>query len=166
MFARGDDFLSALDNCLIKSDQKSTIHTLNCKHLPAPASNELPVLQTSGFLLNTSTSKYYDLLLLSHLENASIMRRTVSTKLGPISREVNTFRVYFGCHKSRPIFKMTTFHFKSSNCTISPLFSRLKHVVRPHFKMSFLIRSGGSYHNVPSDWLRKQSTHSKKQQKE
>jgi len=85
--------------------------------------------------------KYYDLLLLSHLQNASITRRTVSTNLGPVSREVNTFRAYYGCHKSRPIFKMTTFHFKSSNFTINPLFSHLKHVARPHFRTSFLIGS-------------------------
>ena len=84
---------------------------------------------------------YCDLLLLSYLENASIMRREVSTNLGPVSREVNTFRAYYGCHKSRPIFKMTTFHFKSSNFTINPFFSHLKHVARPHFRMSFLIGS-------------------------
>jgi len=136
------------------------MHTLNYKQLPAPASNELPVLPTSGKSLSITTC------CLSHLKNASIMRRTVSTNLGPVSREVNPFRVYFGCHKSRPIFKMTTFHFKSSKCVINPLFSRLKHVIRPHFKMSFLIGSAGSYNNVPRDWLRKQSTHSKKQQKE
>ena len=55
--------------------------------------------------------------------------RKVSTNLGPVSRE-NPFRVYFGCHKSRPIFKMTTFHFKSSNSTITPLFSCSKQVTQ------------------------------------
>jgi len=62
LFAHGDDFLSSLDNFLIKSDQKSTIHTLNCKHFPAPASNELPILQISGLLLNTSTTCCFCLL--------------------------------------------------------------------------------------------------------
>ena len=85
---------------------------------------------------------------------------------GPFLETSILFGAYYGCYKSCPIFKMTTFHFKSSKFTINPLFSRLKHVTRPHFKMSFLIGSAGSYNNVPRDWLRKQSTHSKKQQKE
>jgi len=110
--------------------------------------------------------KYYDLFILSHLENASIMRRKVATNLGPVSRELHTFRVYFGCHKSRPIFKMTTFRFKSSKFTINPLFSHSKHLTRSHFGMSYLIGPVCSYYKVPRDWLRKQSTHSKKQQKE
>ena len=72
--------------------------------------------------------KYFDLLLTSHLENISFTRRTVSTNLGPVSRELNPFRAYFGCHQSCHIFKMTTFHFKSSNFTVSPLFPHLKDV--------------------------------------
>ena len=138
------------------------------RHLPAPASTELPVLLTPGFLLNTTTRKslrittccFCPIWKMQQLYGehclptwGPFLKRSIL--FGPISGAT-------GCHKSCPIFKVTTFHFKSSNFKISPLFSRLKHVTRPHFKMSFLIGSVGSYHNVPSDWLRKQSTHSKK----
>ena len=78
--------------------------------------------------------KYFDLLLTSHLENISFTRRTVSTNLGPVSRELNPFRAYFGCHQSCHIFKMTTFHFKSSNFTVSPLFPHLKDVKEQTFQ--------------------------------
>ena len=58
----------------------------------------------------------------------------MSTNLGPVSREVNTFGAYYGCHKSCHIFKMTRFHFKSSNFTISPLFPHLKDVKKQIFQ--------------------------------
>ena len=150
---------------LIKSDQKSAIHTLNYKHLPAPASNQFPVLTTSGFLLNTttlnslSTTTYCFSLIWKMLQ-------LCGEQCQPTWGSFLERSILFGCPKYRPIFKMTTFHFKSSNFTISPLFSHLKHVTRPHFTMSFSIGSAGSYYSVPRGWLRKQWTHSKKQQKE
>ena len=36
LLAHGDDLRSSYNNIVIKSDQKSVIHTLNYKHLPAP----------------------------------------------------------------------------------------------------------------------------------
>ena len=118
LFAHGDDFLSSLDNVLIKRDQKSTNDTYvelqafagACVQRTSRSAN----FWISAEYIYMKVVKYYDLLLLSRLESASIMRRTVSTNLGPVSREFNPFRVYSGCHKSRSIFKMTTFHFKSS----------------------------------------------------
>ena len=157
--AHGDDLLSSQSNSFIKSDLEKC-HTF--VKLQAFAGDCVqPISGIANFRISaehnyTKAVKYYFLLLLSHLESASIMRRTVSTNLGPVSQEVNTFRVYFGSHKSRAFLKMTAIHFKSSNLTINPFLSRLKHVTRPHFNMSFLIGSVGSYYNVPRDWLRKQ----------
>ena len=57
LVAHGNDLLSSQNHSLIESNEKSVIHTFNYKHLPATASNQFPVLPTSGFLLNTTTLK-------------------------------------------------------------------------------------------------------------
>ena len=132
------------------------MHTLN--YLPAPVSHELPVLQTSGFLRNTATRKSLSITTCCFCliwKMLQLSRRTVSTNLGPVSRELNTFGAYFGCHKCRPIFKMTIFHFKSS------IFFSFKPSQKTAFQNELF--NGGSRHAIGSENNRPIQ---KKQQKE
>ena len=100
---------------MIKSDQKSVIHTLNYKHLPAPASNQFPVQPTSGFLLNTTTLKYLTTCCFClKWKMLQLCGKQCQPTWGPFL-EVDTSRGLLRMPPILPIFKMTTFHFKSSN---------------------------------------------------
>ena len=101
---------------MIKSDQKSVIHTLNYKHLPAPPSNQFPVQPTSGFLLNTTTLKYLTTCCFClKWKMLQLCGEKCQLTWGPFLERSILLGAYYGCHQSCPIFKMNTFHFKSSN---------------------------------------------------
>ena len=77
-----------------------------------------------------------------------------------------SFQTNLGCHKSRPIFKMTIFHFKSSNFTISPLFPHLKDVKKQTFQNELSNRvSRPLLQRSRRCWLKNQSAYSEKLQR-
>ena len=82
------------------------------------------------------------------------MRRTVSTNLGHVSREVNTSRGLLRMQPILPYIQNDHIQINSNRQILGPLFSHVKHVTRPHFRMSLLKWSVDSYYNVPRDWLK------------
>ena len=131
------------------------------------ASNQFPVLPTSGFLLNTTTSKslsitYCCLCLIWKIFHLHGEQCQPTWGLF-LERSIPKYE--FRMPHIPPYLQNATFHFKSSNFTVSPLFLHLKNVKKQTFQNELSNRVSEPLLQRPM-WLAKKTIlHSEKLQR-